>query len=253
MQKICAQCTAFTVANSISPMSVWAHNITPLKNPGAAASVLHVYLENDGAPYLSPQHIAANPSLRQSFFALKLMQQDRAPSLYISRPCYGFAHDALPQTCTAKYWTTARYSQEIVDALSQALDVGKQQVNLAERKIVLIGHSGGGALAMLLAGQRADVTGVITLAGNLHIDAWTQLHGYHPLTESINPFHQARLPAQIKRWHFAGTDDRNIPPHLLALTCQRDRDAECKTLDKVAHEFGWLGHWPGILNMLKIE
>lgn len=181
------------------------------------------------------------------------MQLDSAPSLYLSRPCYGFAHNTMPQTCDAKYWTTARYSREIVTALNQALDDSKQQLNLPGSKIILIGHSGGGALALLLAGQRADVTGVITLAGNLHTDAWTQLHSYHPLTQSINPFHQELLPAGIKRWHFAGKEDTNITPDLLALTCQRDRAARCKILDKIAHVDGWLEQWPGILNMLQTQ
>ncbi|HMU68346.1 MAG TPA: hypothetical protein PKE57_14415 [Cellvibrionaceae bacterium] len=211
------------------------------------AQALHIYIENDGAAYLSPNQIAANPSLRANLLVLRLMQLDNQSSLYLTRPCYGFAVNAMPATCDARYWTSARYSQEVVHALSQAIDQAKIKLNKTAAKIVLIGHSGGGSLALLITLARTDVETVVTLAGNLDTDAWVKLHGYGPLDQSLNPAHQPLLPATVQRWHFAGAADINIPPPLIVPSCQRDRLARCEILPGVSHQTGWLEHWPQLL------
>ena len=53
--------------------------------------------------------------------------------------------------------------------------------------LVLIGYSGGGVLAMLLAEQFPATQAVVTVAGNLDTDAWAIEHGYSPLRGSLNP------------------------------------------------------------------
>lgn len=249
MHSICKQCTSFTLASAISPLQVWARNL-PMNERGqpiAAAPSLHIYLENDGAAFLSPTRIAANPSLRAQLLALHLMQVDLNPSIYITRPCYGFAFDALPASCTPRYWTQARYSPEVVQALSQAIDHAKQKLNQTNTPLVLIGHSGGGSLALLIAHTRQDVQKVITLAANLDTDSWTELHGYSPLTQSLNPFNQPLLPANIERWHFAGGQDRTVPPELMNPTCTRDKAAHCLLVPSATHTEGWLEQWPSLL------
>ena len=244
MQRICAQCSVFSIITPLSPIQVWVRTGAENKN---ASGVLHVYLENDGAAFINPTQIAANPSLRASFLMMRLMQEDNNTSLYFSRPCYGFAANQMPTTCNAHYWTDARYSAEVVATLLHALDEAKKHLNKPAEKIILIGHSGGGSLALLMAQQRNDVQAVITLAGNLDTDAWVQLHHYSPLSLSLNPFAQPLLPAAIKRWYFAGAEDNNIPFSSIKPSCKRDPSAHCQVLVGVSHEQGWLAHWPKIL------
>ncbi|HEY6529360.1 MAG TPA: hypothetical protein VIZ65_11750 [Cellvibrionaceae bacterium] len=250
MQRICADCNQLVIVTALGPLRIWLRAGTEKNSKSAAinlAQPLHVYIENDGAAYDTPTQIAANPSLRAGLLVLRLMQQDPTPSIYLSRPCYGFAFNQMPATCAPRYWSTARYSPEIVRILSQALDETKRQLNKNDAPIVLIGHSGGGSLALLIAQGRKDVRAVVTIAGNLDTEAWVKLHGYGPLDQSLNPRAQPLLPLGVKRWHFAGVDDENIPASLIARACQKDLAAHCITILQAAHEKGWNKQWPKLL------
>ena len=59
-------------------------------------------------------------------------------------------------------------------------------------RLVWLGYSGGGTLAMLLAPRFDQTTDVVTVAANLDIDAWTDRHGYSRLSGSLNPARQPR-------------------------------------------------------------
>ena len=52
-------------------------------------------------------------------------------------------------------------------------------------KVILVGYSGGGAIAVLLAARRLDVAGVITVSADLDLAYWTQRDGLAPLSGSL--------------------------------------------------------------------
>ncbi|HEY7884106.1 MAG TPA: alpha/beta fold hydrolase [Cellvibrionaceae bacterium] len=187
----------------------------------------------------------SNPNSRQKL-ALQLMMQDPQDSVYINRPCYGY-HGEPPTPCEPRWWTSARYHPIIVTALNDAID--KVQKNHGAKPLVLIGHSGGGSLAMLVAQLRDDVVGVVTIAGNLDPDAWTHYHRYEALSDSENPSLASPLDSGIFRWHFVGKDDNNIPPALSAQALTNDSDAELFTTDN-GHNCCWVKQWPDILERL---
>jgi pimeloyl-ACP methyl ester carboxylesterase len=54
-------------------------------------------------------------------------------------------------------------------------------------RLTLVGYSGGGTIAVLLAARRSDVAEVITVAANLDVGYWTQRDGLSPLTGSLDP------------------------------------------------------------------
>lgn len=203
----------------------------------------HVYLEGDGNAWHKGRVPSVNPTSRQKL-ALKLMLLDDNDSLYLNRPCYGYK--AMPEPCSSRWWTNARYSEAIVDAMSEALD--GLQAQLGPKPLVLIGHSGGGALAVLLAQRRSDVQGVITLAGNLAPHQWAKHHGYLPLEGSLTPAPQ-NLPEAILQWHFAGVEDSNVPPMLIESALQGATGAEFNTV-KGNHTCCWHKHWSLILEQL---
>ena len=91
------------------------------------------------------------------------------------RPCY-FGLE-LDDTCDANYWTYARYSEKVVGSMVDVIAEQTRQYS----EVVLLGHSGGGAMALLIAEQLPNVTAVVTIAGNIDTEAWTQHHGYTPL------------------------------------------------------------------------
>lgn len=179
-------------------------------NQSQDKSVLHVYIEGDGTPWVNRYFIAKDPG-PYGRLALDLMRQDSHAALYLGRPCYYSWKLPSQINCSPILWTDARYSQEVVDSMSAALNQYLRENSF--RKINLIGHSGGGTLAYLIAQQVEPVTGVIIISGNLDIDAWTRHHHYTKLGRSINP---AKLSARKKLSviYLTGEKDQVVPPDL---------------------------------------
>lgn len=203
-------------------------------------ALIHVYLEGDGRPWIKGRSPATNPSSQQ-LTALRLMMLDPNPSLYLNRPCYGL--HTLPANCHPQFWTSGRYSPLVVETLQKALDkLGEENPGV---RWLLIGHSGGGTLAMLIAQGREDVAGIITLAANLDTDAWTRHFGYLPLEQSLNPALMPPLPMEIPRWHFAAERDTQVPASLIAKAAEVDENARFILLPG-DHNCCWQEHWPRI-------
>ena len=118
----------------------------------------------------------------------------------------------LDSTCNPSFWSDARYSEAVVDSLSAALIRYAEVKNISE--LILIGYSGGGVLATLLANRISMVVGIITIASNLDIEAWSKLHHYLPLYRSLNPV--TDLPIiSVPHLALVGDLDENVPPETL--------------------------------------
>jgi pimeloyl-ACP methyl ester carboxylesterase len=171
---------------------------------------LHVYIEGDGAPYFQRVFVAGDPTPRRPLL-LQLMRLDPYASVYVGRPCYfGLASDGR---CTSEYWTLGRFSEEVVQSLARAIDAERERRSAGA--VVLFGHSGGGALAVLLAARLHDVTRVVTIGGNLDTERWTRLHHFTPLYHSLNPANVSSIPSSVSMLHLAGSADENIPPSIV--------------------------------------
>lgn len=172
------------------------------------------------------------------------MALDNTASQYIGRPCYLGQHTS--KNCHPNYWTFWRYSPDVVDSMSYALL--QQLAEFPDCEATLIGYSGGGALAMLLAPQLKQVQKVITIAGNLDIDAWTQLHEFTPLRGSLNPAYQPPLHKHIKQLHLVGTADSNIPPSIIKPVLQQQIQPNIIFYEQFTHECCWKNIWPSVIN-----
>jgi pimeloyl-ACP methyl ester carboxylesterase len=200
---------------------------------------LHVYLTGDGTPYIRRTLPAADPTPRRPI-VLDLMAVDPAPRLLLGRPCYhGLARRS---GCSNDLWTQARFGAQVVESMEAAL----KRLVTDGRPVLLIGFSGGGALAVLLARRLPDVIGVVTLGGTLDRDAWTRLHGYSPLARSENPVAGAKLPPRVRQLHLAGGRDRVAPPGLIRPAAAR-LGGRARVLPDTSHRRGWARHWPRIL------
>ncbi len=215
-----------------------------VENP---SDTLHVYIEGDGAPFVNQgRMVAADPTSTKPLM-LALMLKDDTQSAYVGRPCYyGMVAE---NGCKPWFWTHGRYSVEVVMSMVEVVEKLAQQLN--RKNIVLMGHSGGGALAVLMAPHIADTKGVVTLAGNLDIKSWTKEHAYTPLAGSINPATQDVLPKSIVQHHYLGSDDRIIKQQDVRAFVQRQKTASFHQLDGVDHNCCWDKHWFNILNTLK--
>jgi len=201
---------------------------------------LHVYLEGDGNPWEQGVIPTVDPTTRTSLM-LQLMSMDKAPALYLGRPCYnGHANDS---GCHAGLWTGARYSKLVLETMAVALQDFSQRYAYTE--LMLIGHSGGGSLAILMVDRVLQARAVVTLAVNYDIDAWADYHGYNRLTESINPAATANIG--IPEWHFLAEQDRNIPPVLNFQALSRRDNSSVEIVPAIEHNKGWQQVWAEIL------
>lgn len=212
----------------------------------ASRGILHVYIEHDGTPWSGRFEVSADPTPRVPLM-LDLMRQDDAAVLFLGRPCYFEVQPGPP--CHPLHWTHRRYAPEIVDSMAAAL-----RFTLARHRperLVLIGHSGGGTLAVLLAERFPDAAAVVTLGANLDIEAWASLHDHSPLLGSLNPAHRPALPPTMRQWHLAGSADRDVPPGLLRSYARGRADARVIELDGIDHACCWAEVWPAVLAALR--
>lgn len=209
---------------------------------------LHVYIEGDGRPWRHRYWVARDPTSR-SRLALALMARDASPRLYLGRPCYHGLAQTAP--CRPVHWTHQRYSEPVIASMAQVLE----QVRAAGRyrEVVLIGHSGGGTLAMLLARRIPHTVAVVTLAANLDIDAWTRHHRYSPLAGSLNPARRPPLPPTVWQLHLAGARDDNTPPWLISAALSGQPDPHLKVIDDFGHLCCWKKLWPTVLSAVETQ
>jgi dienelactone hydrolase len=206
------------------------------------SSPVRVYLEGDGLPWLTPTRVAKDPTPRNPL-ALRLMSRDPGAALYLGRPCYhGLA--ASPE-CSTWLWTHGRYSEHVVRSMAAALRraLGPDP----DREVTLVGYSGGGALAMLIASRIEKVRTLVTIAANLDIDAWADHHGYSRLSGSLNPATQPPLPARIRQIHLAGERDARVPAKLSRQALSRQPKAQLLVIPNFDHRCCWERAWPSIL------
>ena len=220
------------------------HLILIHNTDGASGADLHVYIEGDGSPWIAGRWAATDPT-PQTPVMLRLMQLDPGPALYLGRPCYF----GLQRSCEPENWTDGRYSQTVLRSMSIALHTALERL-ASQRDIVLIGHSGGGVLAMLLAPQVPRVSGVVTLAANLDTDSWTEYHGYRPLSTSLNPANEAPLPKYISQLHLVGESDPNVPVQLIQPVVDRQPQAQLLRYPGYDHTCCWAEIWPAVLERL---
>lgn len=210
----------------------------------ADRSHLLVFIEGDGTPWvLGGTLIARDPTPRRPIL-LPLIKDSPLSTVYVGRPCYYTAHEDTG--CESALWTSARYSQSVVDSIAAV--VRERRARGGFQQVILAGHSGGGTLALLAARQLPETAAVITLAANLDIDAWVELHGYTPLKSSLSPASLPPLPSSIQEWHAVGERDRNVPPAINARYWDRLPPGHLLRYPDADHGCCWQREWPGILS-----
>jgi pimeloyl-ACP methyl ester carboxylesterase len=120
------------------------------------------------------------------------------------------------------------------------------------RQLILIGYSGGGTLAVLLANQLPEAVGVITLAANLDIQAWATDHHFSPLNGSLNP---ASDTANLTVPHLAlhGAMDSNVAPASLTEFQRTHPSSQMQFIDGYDHVCCWEKDWSELLQQSLAE
>ncbi len=210
-------------------------------------SVIHAYIEGDGNSWKNKYKLSDNPTPKYPL-TLKLALTDPHPLVvYLARPCQYTPHQ-LDTKCEAKYWSSHRYAPEVVHALNETLDQLKTKYQ--NKSFVLIGYSGGGSIAALIAAKRTDVKGLITIAGDLDHKLLNEYHRTTPLKGSENPMAIAAKLKKVPQQHWAGKQDPVVPPWMAQHFAEAVNNPACVktfTLPQVTHHKGWEKAWPLIL------
>ena len=188
------------------PVAAW---VRPGPSDLDDAASVHIYIEGDGLAWQSRRRFSLDPTPVQAI-GLRLAAADpsRATILYLGRPCqYGF-----PPTsdCRPIFWTAARYGEAVVDALDRRIDEWVARHG-DPRRLTLIGYSGGGVVAALLAARRDDVRLLVTIAAPLDLAEWTRSTRTSPLVGSLSPMDQIETLRNLEQHHFVGRRDRRVP------------------------------------------
>lgn len=213
----------------------------------SGSTTLHVYVEHDGTPWIDLDRVSDDPTPRNPF-ALELMARDSGPRLFLGRPCHHAPREDAG--CDPSLWTHGRYSSTVVASMVAAL---RSFLSVHPyRHVVLVGYSGGGTLAWLMAAQIPETTRVVTVAANLDIDAWVRLHGYSPLSGSLNPALAPALPPTIDQLHYAGGRDANVTPSVVASFARRHPEARVVEIAEFDHRCCWIERWPELLSGARV-
>lgn len=226
-----------------------------LKSPSSANQDkldLTIYIEGDGAAWTMRQFAPSNPTPRNALGA-QLASGDPSPLVaYLGRPCQYLESEQL-QRCDPSLWTEGRFSpaaislgNKTIDALLQRLAPYSAHQQL---QIRLIGYSGGGAYAALLASKRTDVSCLITIAAPLDIDAWSRIQKIAPLRSSLNPASPSPTLLKMEQTHWYGGKDRIVPPQSIGvfLVNNASTNTQVHVLPKANHLEPWSSQWLELL------
>lgn len=201
---------------------------------------LSIYIEGDGLGWITDTQISQDPTpVNPLAFKLFLLDAN-ACSIYAARPCQ-YVRGA---NCTSAYWTNKRFSEEVIQSYDTLLDRLKSETG--SFGFTIIGYSGGGAVAALLAARRSDVKELITVAGNLDTDEWVKYHHISPLEGSLNPADYSKKLSKVPQMHFIADADTIVPKAIFDSYKKRfeqDGMIKYKVYKGVKHDSGWEERW----------
>ncbi len=213
----------------------------------ATVDVLTVYIEGDGLAWLSRSQASDDPTPIKPVGLELALRQPHGAAAYLARPCQ-FVQQQDARNCRQAYWTDLRFAPEVIEASDQAINLLK--LRFGANRLVLVGYSGGGAVAALVAARRNDVVRLITVAGNLDHRAWTDLHHIPPLDGSLNPADEWRTLVNVPQWHFVGERDEVVSRAVVDAYASRfpyDRRPQVIPVADFDHACCWVEHWPDLL------
>jgi len=142
--------------------------------------------------------------------AIWFERQDVVPVVLI-RPGY---YDEHGNKSTGSELRGNNYTPHNVDAVAAV--VKNLEVQHRARKVVLVGHSGGAAIAGVILGRHPGVADAAVLAAcPCNIDAWRLIRGGPRWSASLSPHSYAkRIPKATEVIALTGADDSNTVPSL---------------------------------------
>lgn len=240
---------------------------TPVSAGASPPNILSltIYIEGDGAAWINRSQPPSDPTPFDPIAAALAMRDPNSWVAYLGRPCQ-YLHPSALSACKPALWGNERFGPEALGMSNQVVDLLRsdvlaqwsqqqaQQSNTRKHtppllRIRLIGYSGGGAIAALLAGERDDIDCLITIASPLDIEAWVRLQGLSPLIGSKNPATKNVRLAKLPQTHWYGQQDRIVPSNSLGQyrLYNLSQQSRVNVLPNFDHRRPWVEHWPRLL------
>lgn len=211
-----------------------------LKPARGTNSTLTIYIESDGAPWRVPDEPPFDPTPHKPM-VLQMAASDPSTAVgYLGRPCQYLTPNALAR-CDPALWMLGRFSEDAVAATNASLTAMKNRAQASS--INLVGYSGGGAIAALVAARRDDVNCLVTVAAPLDSDAWTSAIGVSRLSYSLNPADIAGKLRPLAQTHFRGRRDTLVPPATSRRFLAQVPGARTIDKDDYDHQCCWKADW----------
>lgn len=204
------------------------------------------YIEGDGLFYIAKYQLSSDPTPVHPIM-LKLAAMDHRPNVvYIARPCQ-YTQMNLNPKCNPSYWTDRRMSEEVVESINEVIET----INSNGKPFSLVGYSGGGGIAVLIAAKNKKVQNIVTLAGNLDHVNFNKYHNARPMLGSLNPIDYASHVRNIPQLHVTGGKDTIVPPFIADKFVEACHSpcVHQEIFTTVDHKKGWEKVWPYVLEM----
>jgi len=202
-----------------------------------------VYIEGDGFSWIDRYTVSPNPTPRNPV-GFKLAAMDNSPNLvYLARPCQYVPLETQPN-CNRKYWTSHRFSREVIISYSRALD--RLRAMFGNPSFHLVGFSGGAAIAAILAANRDDVLSLRTVGGNLDHVSLNRKSKVSPLSGSLNPIAYAKRLTHIPQIHYSSSGDEIIPAWVaqsFVAALENRQCARVELVSDIAKHQDWPSSW----------
>ncbi len=226
------------------PFDIRAFERLPATDPAAP---LIVYIESDGNAWSDRATLSSDPTPLRPVM-ITMAAKDPSPGvLYLGRPCQYLDQAALAG-CGSAYWSEARFAAEVVVGMNDVVSAVLQRSGRS--RVVLVGYSGGGAIAALIAARRGDVAQLVTVASPLDHRQWTSLHGVSPLSRSLNPADEAGKLGGVPQVHLVGARDTIVPRNVVESFTRRlppSTPARIVVVPDQTHTCCWADIWPDLL------
>jgi len=209
--------------------------------------VLTVYIEGDGLAWITKNQVSKDPTPQHPIGLELALNHPTGTAVYLARPCQYFG-SANAKNCDNSYWTSGRFSTNVITSTQQAIN--KLMKQFGADRLQLVGYSGGGAVASLVAAQRSDVIGLITVAGNLDHKVWTREHRISPLYLSQNPADYWRSLKDIPQVHFVGGQDSVVGKHIAESYRSHfpdNKKPSIVVIDDFDHSCCWAQQWQKLM------
>ena len=120
--------------------------------------------------------------------------------------------------------------------------------------IDLIGYSGGGGIAVLIADRNKKVRSILTIAGLLDHKLFTEHHKVLPMIGSLNPIDVAYRLRNIPQLHMSGGKDVIVRPSIADhyVVTANSRCVKHQIRPDISHDKGWEGEWKDICYINRI-